>query len=208
MDELLKHIEFLGHATFKIKGSKVIYTDPYRIKGDEKADIILVTHSHYDHCSEDDIKQLVKEDTTVVCSKDCVNKIGDFVPHVIGLEPYQEANINGVIIKAVPAYNINKQFHPKSNNWNGYIFQMDGISYYHTGDTDFIPEMKDIETDIAFLPVGGTYTMTAEEAAEASKVIKGKVFIPMHYGSIVGSIKDAERFKGLVGKDAVILSVG
>ena len=206
MDDILGNIRYIGHATFKISGSKVVYTDPYQIKKPDKADIILVSHSHFDHCSIDDIKKLTGENTTVVCNKDCVDKIDDLVPHVIGLEPYQEANVTGVNIRAVPAYNLNKDFHPKSNRWNGYIFTLDGVSYYHPGDTDFIPEMKEISVDVIFLPVGGTYTMNWEEAARAAKVIKHRYAIPMHYGSVVGSIADAEKFKEAVGESAVILS--
>ena len=195
----LENIVFIGHATFKIEGSKVVYTDPFKIKNQDKADIILITHSHFDHCSPDDITKLLGDNTTAVCSKDCVEKLEKIVPHVIGLEPYDEANVQGVHIKAVPAYNINKEFHPRTNKWNGYIFTLDGTSYYLPGDTDLIPEMKDIRADIAFFPVGGTYTMNAEEAAEAAKIIDPKVAIPMHYGSIVGSNDDAEKFLKLVG---------
>ena len=201
----LNNITFIGHATFKIKGSKVIYTDPFKIKNKDRADIILITHSHFDHCSIDDVKKLLGSETTAVCSKDCVEKLERIVPHVIGLEPYNEANVQGVNIKAVPAYNINKEYHPKVNNWNGYIITFDGTTYYIPGDTDLIPEMKKIKADIAFFPVGGTYTMNAQEAAEAANLIKPKFAIPMHYGSIVGSINDAEKFVSLVGDMGVIL---
>jgi len=201
----LENISFIRHATFKISGSKIIYTDPFKIKEKDKADIILITHSHFDHCSTEDIEKLLGDDTTAVCSKDCTEKLKKIVPHVIGVEPYDEANVQGVHIKAVPAYNINKKFHPKVNKWNGYVFTMDGVTYYLAGDTDLIPEMKDIKVDIAFLPVGGTYTMNVEEAAEAVKMINPKIAIPMHYGSIVGNVGDAERFLKLVGDVGHIL---
>ena len=202
----LENITFIGHATFKIVGSKIIYTDPFKIKNRDKADIILITHSHFDHCSIEDVEKLLNSETTAISSKDCVEKLEKIVPHVIGLEPYDEANVQGVHIKAVPAYNINKEFHPKSNKWNGYVFSMDGTTYYIPGDTDLIPEMKEISADIAFFPVGGTYTMDAEEAAEAAKIIAPKVAVPMHYGSIVGSSEDAKKFLDLVGEIGHIFS--
>jgi len=204
---MIKNIEFLGHATFKIKGSKIIYTDPYDISKDEIADIILITHSHYDHCSTDDIKKISDNKTTIVSSKDCIDKLKSLGGNIIGLEPGRDTNVNGIKISAVSAYNISKKFHPKSNNWNGYVFEMDGVSYYHTGDTDRIPEMKDINTDIAFLPVGGTYTMNYMEASEAFSLINPKVAIPMHYGSVIGSIEDAKHFVNRVGDKGKILPI-
>jgi L-ascorbate metabolism protein UlaG (beta-lactamase superfamily) len=202
---MVENIEFLGHVTFKIKGSKLIYTDPYQIGQDEPADIILISHSHYDHFSPDDIKKVLGKETTIVSCSDCAVQAKNLAEHVIGLLPGQEVNVQGVSISAVPAYNIGKSFHPKSNNWNGYVFQMDGTRYYFPGDTDRIPEMAGIETDIVFLPVGGTYTMDYKEAAAAVTDINPKTAIPMHYGSVAGSVKDAQKFVKLVGDKGLLL---
>lgn len=202
---MLENIKFLGHDAFKIKGSRIIYTDPYNIEDDETADIILVTHSHYDHLSLDDIKKICGENTTIVASNDCIEPLKGFPGHIIGLAPYENADVSSVHIDALPAYNINKEFHPKSNNWNGYLFELDGLRYYHPGDTDKIPEMNGIKADIVFMPVGGTYTMDWKEAAAAISLINPKKAIPMHYGSIVGSERDAEEFVKMVGEKGVIL---
>lgn len=205
---MVDNVVFKGHATFKIKGSKIIYTDPYQISSEEPADIILVTHSHFDHCSLEDIRRLTVEKTKIISSKDCVGKLRELGCEVRGVEPGDTLDIDGVKIEVVPAYNIDKSFHPKSNKWNGYIFTLDGITYYHPGDTDKIPEMSNIKANVIFLPVGGTYTMDWKEAAEAVRLINPDLAIPMHYGSVVGSEKDAEEFVLLVGSRAKILPVG
>jgi L-ascorbate metabolism protein UlaG (beta-lactamase superfamily) len=202
---MTENIEFLGHATFKIKGSKIIYTDPYMIQPDEPADIILISHSHFDHCSVEDIAKICNEKTGIVASKDCIDTLKGLPGSVVGIEPNERTEINGVTVEAVHAYNTNKSFHPKSSKWNGYVFDLDGRRYYHPGDTDKIPEMDNIRADVVFLPVGGTYTMDAREACEVVSVISPKVAIPMHYGSIVGSKKDAESFVECSGEKGIII---
>lgn len=195
-------IIWLGHSGFKIKGSKLIYIDPFRTGEQEKADIILVTHEHYDHCSIEDVVKLVKQDTVVIATPGCQSKL---IPERTGLKklglavPGRTFEAFGIRIDAVPSYNPKKKFHPKENENVGYIIKTAGTTIYHAGDTDLIPEMSIIKgIDIALLPVGGTYTMTAKEAAEAAQLIKPKVAIPMHYGSIVGSSADADTFKRLL----------
>lgn len=202
---MVENIDFLGHATFRINGSKTIYFDPYQLQSDNPADVICITHSHFDHLSLDDVKKIVHRDTVIVCSKDCVEQVTPIVNQVIGIDPFQNAEVGGVSVESVPAYNIDKEFHPKENNWNGYVVAMDGLRFYHPGDTDKIPEMKAVQTDVAFLPVGGTYTMDYKEAAEAVEVIDPRYAIPMHYGSIVGTDSDAQKFADLVGSRAVII---
>ncbi len=200
-------IEWLGHAGFKIKGENVIYIDPYNIQPEEKADIILITHGHYDHCSVDDIKGLIKEGTFILATTDCSSKLSNFQGiKVQPVKPGKKFEVLGLRIETVPAYNINKNFHEKSNEWVGYVVEMDGKRIYHAGDTDFIPEMKEIKNiDVALLPVGGTYTMDANDAAKAVNAIRPKVAVPMHYGSIVGTESDAKKFKDLCNCEVEIM---
>lgn len=189
--EMTKDIHWLGHDSFRIVGEKVIYTDPYKLKRADKADIILITHEHYDHCSPEDIKKIQGPHTVIVATADCCAKLSGTLKTV---KPGSRINVGGIEIEAVPAYNINKQFHPKENGWVGYVFTVRGQSIYLAGDTDYIPEMNTIKADIALLPVSGTYVMTAEEAVSAALAISPKVAVPMHYGSVVGTKKDAQRF--------------
>jgi len=204
---MTKDIHWLGHDTFKIVGEKVIYTDPFKIKNKDTADIILITHEHYDHCSPEDIKILQGPDTVIIATPDCAKKLTGKIKTV---KPGDKITVEGIEIEAVPSYNTNKQFHPKGNNWVGYIFTVRGQRIYIAGDTDYIPEMKNFKADIALLPVSGTYVMTAEEAVKAALDIKPKIAIPMHFGSIVGSKDDAKKFaEGLKGKiEVVILEEG
>jgi len=189
-------IEWLSHASVKVSNRKVLYFDPYKISSKEKADFILVTHEHFDHFSMEDIKKIAKPTTVIFASNQC-EVPGEW--QVFHLSPGEEKSLEGLKVEAVPAYNINKHFHPKSDEKLGYVVTLEGKRLYHAGDTDLIPETSSLkQIDIAFLPVGGTYTMNAEEAAKAVEIIKPKVAVPIHYGSIVGSKKDAERFKSLV----------
>ena len=153
---MVENIEFLGHATFRINGAKTIYFDPYQLQSDKAADVIFITHSHFDHLSIDDVKKIAHKGTVIICSKDCVEKVAPLVTKVIGVNPFEHAEVGDISVESFPAYNIDKEFHPKENNWNGYVVAMGGLKYYHPGDTDKIPEMKNVQTDDAFLPVGGT----------------------------------------------------
>lgn len=192
-------ITWLKHAGFRIKGSKILYIDPYKIPKElEKADLVLITHDHFDHMDMKSIKRLSKDNTVVVHPSGCVIESFESCEIRTG----EEREIKGVKIKPVPAYNINKPFHRE--NCVGYIIEMDGVRIYHAGDTDRIPEMKEIEVDIALLPAGGTYTMDLEEAIEATKDIKAEHYIPMHFGAIPQTQANPEEFKRRV-KGAVIL---
>lgn len=201
---MTKNIHRIGHDTFKITGDKIIYTDPFKIKKNDTADIILVTHEHYDHCSPDDIKKIQGKHTIIITVADCSGKLSGNIKTV---RPGDKINIEGIEIEAVPAYNTNKQFHTKDRGWVGFIFKANGLRIYLAGDTDHIPEMKNLKNiDIALLPVSGTYVMTADEAIKAALDIKPKVAVPMHYGSIVGDAADAKKFAaGLKGKIEVVI---
>lgn len=203
-------LKWLGHAGFSIKdlkNNRNIYIDPYNIReGLEPADVILITHSHYDHCSYADLKKIVKEGTRMVITPDCQSKVTKFdVPVKIEIiEEGNELDFTGLKIIAVPAYNIDKDFHPKDEHWIGYIVKIGDFILYHAGDTDVIPEMQKLtgfkqhdKEFVALLPVGGRFTMSAEEAAEAADIIKPTLAIPMHYGSVIGDEKDAQEFKDL-----------
>jgi len=196
-------IIWLGHASFLIESDAGnIYIDPWKLKGGLKADYILITHSHMDHMCEDDINKLRKDSTVIVGPHDVCEKLEG----VVEIAPGDVKDLGKIKIEVHSAYNPKKEFHPISNNWVGFVVDLGGYRIYHSGDTDVIPEMKKIKNiDVALLPVGGTYTMTAEEAAEAVKVIGPKKAIPMHWGDIIGGREDAEKFKSIANCDVQIL---
>jgi L-ascorbate metabolism protein UlaG (beta-lactamase superfamily) len=206
-------IKWLGHSGFLIENSKTIYIDPYKIKeGSKKADLILITHSHYDHCSIADINKIIKEGTTIVLTADSQSKITRFDVNINIkiIESGQELDLRGVKISAIPAYNIDKHFHPKEEGWVGYLIKMRKVIIYHAGDTDVIPEMQKLtgykqkgREFVALLPVGGRFTMSAEEAVEAAKLIKPSIAIPMHYGDITGTEDDAREFCELCKEEGI-----
>ena len=195
---MLENIKVLCHATIRIELGKVIYTDPYCLK--EKyndADIILITHSHYDHFSEEDIEKVRKGDTKIVITDDLYERarnIGFKDENIIVMRPYDKHSFDNIEIETIPAYNTNKDFHPKENNWIGYLLNINNTIYYIAGDTDITEENKKVRCDVAFVPVGGTYTMTSDEAVELVNIIKPKFAVPIHYGEIVGSQEDAINF--------------
>jgi L-ascorbate metabolism protein UlaG (beta-lactamase superfamily) len=201
--DMAQKITWLGHDGFRIDASKTVYIDPYEIDSSEPADIILITHEHFDHCSPDDAAKVQNAQTVIITEKDSAGKLsGD----VRVMQPGEKLTIDGVTIEATPAYNLNKNFHPKENGWLGFIIDIDGVRIYHAGDSDFIPEMESLNVDIALLPVSGTYVMTSDEAVEAALAINPGLAIPMHYGAIVGDATDADNFKDkLQGKVEVLI---
>ncbi len=195
-------IQWLGHDTLVLEHGKRVCIDPFKLKRPVQADLVLVTHEHSDHWNMDDLKKVVTPNTTLVTIKANAadaSKLG--AKQVITVKPGEKQEVEGITIEAVPAYNLTKfrepgkPFHPKEDGKVGYIVTLGGVRFYHAGDTDAIPEMSNFNTDVAFLPVSGTYVMTADEAVEAARMIKPALAIPMHYGSIVGSEADAQRFK-------------
>jgi L-ascorbate metabolism protein UlaG (beta-lactamase superfamily) len=202
--QFISKINWLGHDGFRIATGQNIYIDPYEIEGGPTADLILITHPHFDHCSAADIAKIKGPGTIFVTEKESAGQLsGD----VRVIAPGEELTVGEVKIQGLPAYNLDKDFHPKAKGWLGLNLEIDGVRIYHAGDTDFIPEMKDIETDIALLPVSGTYVMTATEAVQAALAIEPRIAIPMHFGAIVGSDTDADQFAAsLAGKvDVTIL---
>ncbi|MBU1131072.1 MBL fold metallo-hydrolase [Patescibacteria group bacterium] len=202
-------IDHFEHDAFRIKaGGKVIYIDPYNLKENqiEPADYIFITHEHFDHCSENDLKKIISSKTIIIASESCGLEqkfLSKFkVESLIFMGHGEAAEFDDLKVKAVPAYNLNKfrsagaVYHPQKDGKVGYIIDFKGVKIYHAGDTDNIPEMAELkDIDVAMLPVSGTYVMTWQEAVEAAKAIKPKLAIPMHYGSIVGSEEDAKKFK-------------
>ncbi|HDQ26455.1 MAG TPA: MBL fold metallo-hydrolase [bacterium] len=207
MYEALKNVKWLGHASFKIEAEgKVIYIDPFKIKNPTPADAILVTHEHFDHLSQNDINALAKKGTVIVCPAKAAKELHECRPRKIKKGEILE--LGWVKIEAVAAYNINKDFHGIDTDKAGYLIDFGGFRYYHAGDTDFIPEMNTLKNvNVALLPVGGTYTMNAAEAAQAAAVIGADVSVPMHWGTIIGARKDAEEFKRILGDKAEILEI-
>lgn len=192
-------ITWLGHDSFRITGEgRVIYLDPWQIAGGPPADLILVSHDHFDHLSLEDIGKVRTDETVVVAAAPAAKKLSGPVRSV---KPGDQLTARGIDIEVVPAYNVNKfrspgvPFHPRSAGHVGFVFTVGGKRIYFAGDTDVIPEMADIQADIALLPVSGTYVMTADEALEAAATINPGLVIPMHYGAIVGSEADARHFK-------------
>ncbi len=203
---VLERIRWLGHASFLIEADPAIYIDPWETPpGLPPADLILVTHPHYDHLSAADIERLAKDTTTVAGPPEVIRQLRHHRLKLLEIKAGEEKTVGGLRIRAVPAYNLTKPFHPKASGWVGFVVYLPDGSVYHAGDTDHIPEMRGLRPTVALLPVGGTYTMDAREAARAATEIGPDVAVPMHYGKIVGSDADARRFAELYGGRVEIL---
>ena len=200
-------LQWLGHASFKIWTDEVtVYIDPWKLrKKTQDATIVLVSHSHYDHYSAKDIAKISGPNTKLISSADVIKK--EEKGQV--LKPGQTITVGEVKISGVASYNPNKPYHPKAKNWLGFIVGIGSARIYYAGDTDLTEEMKALkEIDVALLPVGGKYTMDAEEATEAVEHMKPKKAIPYHWGDIVGKRKDAEKFAEKAKCEVLVLKPG
>lgn len=188
---------WLRHASVLLEGEKCVYIDPWEIREPRPADLVLITHDHYDHLSLKDLKAVSGANTEIVVPEGAKGKLTGIKGKVHTVHPGQVLTAAGLHIEVLPAYNLSKAFHPKAANNCGYVVTIDGERIYHAGDTDRIPEMEGLAPDVALLPIGGTYTMDAEQAAKAASALKAKRAIPIHFGVIVGDDDDAARFKKL-----------
>lgn len=202
IEAVAESTQWFGQAAVKIMNcGKVIYIDPYQVKGNDQADLILITHSHFDHFSPKDIKKIVAPHTRILCPSDLSNEAQQFgAAKVVPVQPSFNDEWQGIEIKTVPMYNVAKtDKHPKSKNWVGYLLNLCHVWLYHTGDTERIPEMKSIKTDIIMLSLGQTYTVNSVEDADAAVLDTGDgVAIPIHYGMYEGSDSDVEKLKALL----------
>lgn len=194
---MTENIQVLTHSSIRIAGNPVVYVDPFHVADDlHDADIILITHDHFDHFSPEDIARVIKSDTILVVPKKMEELAEDIIcGQLITVEPKERKQLGSIAIETVPAYNPLKPFHPKGKGWVGYLIEKDGIRIYVAGDTDITKESKEVSCDVAMVPVGGVYTMDAKDAAELVNVIRPKVAIPTHYGSVAGSKEDGEVFR-------------
>lgn len=203
---MLDKVIVFGQNSIKFDMDKKIYVDPLQIKENyNDADIIFITHDHYDHFSKEDISKVIKDDTIVVAPKCMEELVSSFKR--LKLVDFGNYEVLGISFMTVPAYNLNKKFHPKEKNYVGYVLNLNNVLYYISGDTDNIPEIRNINCDVAFLPIGGTFTMDYKEAFELVKEINPKIVVPVHYGSIVGEKEDGINFKELVDTTKIICSL-
>jgi L-ascorbate metabolism protein UlaG (beta-lactamase superfamily) len=199
-EELIAKLHWLGHDSFRLDGPPVIYFDPYKLRGKPpRGDLILVSHEHHDHCSPKDVQKVRRPDTVVLAGGASPQNLR----RAQAVKPGDRLTVMGVEVEAVRAYNVNKfrspgvPFHPRESDHVGYIVTVEGVRLYFAGDTDHIPEMADIDCDVALLPVSGTYVMTVEEAAEAARTINPRIVVPMHFGSGIGTADDGQRLTEL-----------
>jgi L-ascorbate metabolism protein UlaG (beta-lactamase superfamily) len=207
-------ITWFGHDGFMIEdGVENLVIDPFKLTHDARADYVLLSHEHFDHCNSEDLKKVLKQDSVVVAIQSCKPELSKVSPKEIKtVKPGDKIRVGGFEVKAIPAYNTNKynesgrHFHPKQDGKVGYVVKTrSGVTIYHTGDSDLIPEMENLAPDIVLIPVSGTYVMTVDEAIQAVAKIKPKVAIPMHYGAIVGTLVDAENFQSQANCEVHVL---
>ncbi len=196
-------IEVFRQSAIKLKGEKVIYFDPFKIKPNEveKADMIFITHDHYDHYDLESIEKLKKEETVLIVPTCLEERAKQITSNVKVVKPNIKFQLDGITIQTIPAYNLTKSFHPKEKEYVGYLITIEKQTYYIMGDTDVTPEAMNVRCDYLFIPIGGLYTMNLEEAVYYVHEVKPKKVIPIHYGSIIGEISLGEKFRELINKD-------
>lgn len=205
LEQVLDKLLWLGHSAFVYEGEPLIYFDPFALHRLRAADIILVSHDHPHHCSPVDIEKVRRMHTVILAETHAAKHIA---PPVIAMAPGQQETVGDFLIEAVPAYNLQMSFHPQRQGYLGFIVTLEGLRVYFAGDTDFIPEMRDLRVDIVLLPISGFNVMGPEEAAQAALALHPQVAIPMHYGSEYGTLEDAEQFRALLdGKVRVEIPV-
>ena len=206
---MIEGIKINCHSSIKIAKDKIVYIDPFRINEvPHDADYIFITHSHYDHFSVQDILKVAKIDTVFISTEDTKSSLelmGIPEEQIIIVRPSNKYEVKDIKFETVPSYNENKKYHPKENNWVGYIIELNGNKYYIAGDTDNISEIQNIKCDIAFLPIGGEFTMNPQEAAELSNKIDCKIVVPTHYAELVGTKEDLDEFIKLTNKKINVL---
>lgn len=202
------HIQVNTQSSIRIEGSKVVYFDPFQISTEaHDADLICITHAHYDHFDPESILKVSNQDTELAAPASMAKELGKLAwkGRMHFLAPGERVETAGLIITAIPAYNKLKPFHPKRNGWLGYLLEMDGTVYYVAGDTDAVKELQEIRCDVALVPIGGKFTMNAPEAAGMVNKIKPKAAIPTHYGSIVGKLQDADTFRKMIDREVQVV---
>lgn len=206
-------ISWLGHDSFYVRSPDAkMYFDPFKIKPKDKATHVFISHEHFDHLSVDDLRRITTADTNIIAAEPCRKQISSLQAGLLKyVKPGDKLEVSGINVEVVPAYNVNKfrepgvVYHPKTAGGVGYVVEVGEVRIYHAGDTDFIPEMRDLVVDIALVPVSGTFVMTADEAAQAVNTFKPKIAIPMHYGAIVGGVRDVEEFRKKAKVEVVVL---
>ncbi len=201
----LSNITVNQQSSIRIQGEKVIYFDPFGIVEEKKdADIIFVTHEHFDHFEPESIQKIKKDGTILVVPvtmrEKASKEAGISEEQIVAVSPSSSIEVSGLQVDIIPSYNVLKPFHTKGSKWVGYKVTMDGVSYYVAGDTDVNKDVKEVKCDVALLPIGGHYTMDKKHAAELTGTICPKAAIPTHYGSIVGKTTDGEDYKKLVNQ--------
>ena len=198
-------IKWIGHASFRLAADEVVYIDPWKIDSQPRdGDVVFVSHAHHDHFSAEDVEKVLAPGGALVASADVAAQAGGQV-----LAPGESLTLGGVQLTGVAAYNVGKDFHPKAKGWLGLVLRLGGVRVYYAGDTDRIEEMGALGgVDVALLPVGGTYTMTAPEAAAAAADIGAAAAVPYHFGDIVGSAGDARAFADAAGCTVHVLAPG
>ncbi len=190
-------------SSIRIEGSKVLYFDPLEVEARHDADYIFITHPHFDHFSLLSILEIKKDNTVIVTTKDIVEEllsVGVNEEYIVLVKPNETYSFKNIEFRTIPAYNLHKKNHRKEDNWVGYVVTLDQITYYVMGDSDATKEAKEVKCDVLFIPVGGVYTMDCIEASSLCNIIRPKLAIPIHYGYVVGTVKDALVFKKRLDK--------